>query len=64
MNIKVISDDFLTAKTQLQNALKNAKIQGKKRRSQDQAATPGGQTTYSNGSPLEASQFKQMSLNS
>lgn len=63
MNIMQISDDFLTAKTQLQNALKNAQIQGKKVTIAGARHTMGGQTTYSNGISLDMSQFKQMLLN-
>ncbi len=63
MNIIQISNDFLTAKTELQNALKNAKIQGKKVTIAGSRHTMGGQTTYPNAISLDMSQFKEMTFN-
>ena len=64
MNIIQISNDFLTARTELRSALKNAKIQGKKVTIAGSRHTMGGQTTYANAISLDMSQFKEMTFNS
>jgi FAD/FMN-containing dehydrogenase len=59
----IISADLATAKSQLRDALKRAKAQGKKVTIAGSRHTMGGQTLYPNGLSLEMAQFNQMHFN-
>ena len=59
-----ISGDLLIAKVQLQNAIKQAKITGKRVSIAGARHTMGGQTIYPDGILLDMSRFDRMQLNS